>query len=218
VQPVDSARNLGVYLDSLLDMHVHISKTAQACHFQLQRLRRVRHLLGRDVTSNLVAALILTKLDYGNALLAGLPHTSVAPYQRVISAAVRLVSGLRYRDHVTPAAIELHWLPAEAFIQYKLCLLVHHALAWRAPVYITDLRLPVAAVASRQSVLRSATTNTLFTPRTRLRFGERAFRITAPKAWNQLPNNVCSLRYTNSFKKKLKIFFIYKILLCVIFI
>ena len=117
MQPVDSARNLGVYLDSLLDMHVHISKTAQACHFQLRRLRRVCRLLGRDVTSNLVAALILTKLDYGNALLAGLPHTSWRrPYQRVINAAVRLLFGLRYHDHVTPAAIKLHWLPAEARI------------------------------------------------------------------------------------------------------
>jgi len=38
VQPVDSVRNLGVYLDSLLDMHVHISKAAQACHFQPRRL------------------------------------------------------------------------------------------------------------------------------------------------------------------------------------
>ena len=80
-------------------------------------------------TANLVAALIPTKLDYGNALLAGLPHTSVVPYQRVINAAVRVVSGLRYRDHVTSAEIKLHWLPAEARIQYKLCLLIHHALA-----------------------------------------------------------------------------------------
>ena len=78
---------MGVYLDSLLDMHVHISKTVKACHFQLRRLRRVLRLLGRNVTANLVTALILTKLDYGNALLAGLPHTSVAPYQRVINAA-----------------------------------------------------------------------------------------------------------------------------------
>ena len=103
-------------------------------------------------------------------------------------------------------AIELHWLPAETRIQYKLCLLVHHALAGRAPAYITDLLLPVAAVTSRQTVLRSATTNTLFTPRTRLRFRERAFRVAPPKAWNQLLNNVRSLRDTNSFKKKLKTF------------
>jgi len=117
-----------------------------------------------------------------------------------------LVFGLRYRDHVTPAAIKLHWLPAEARIQYKLCLLVHHALAGRAPAYITDLLLPVAAVTSRQTALRSATTNTLFTPRTRLRFGERAFRAAASKAWNQLPNSLHSLHDTNSFKKKLTTF------------
>jgi len=41
------------------------------------------------VTANLVAALMFTRLDYGNALLAGLPYSSVAPYQRVINVAVR---------------------------------------------------------------------------------------------------------------------------------
>ena len=39
----------------------------------LQCLRRVRCLLSRDVTANLVAALVFSRLDYGNALLAGLP-------------------------------------------------------------------------------------------------------------------------------------------------
>jgi len=52
VQPVDSVRNLGVHLDSLPDMHVHIAKTVQVCVFQLRRLRRVRRLLGHDVTSS----------------------------------------------------------------------------------------------------------------------------------------------------------------------
>jgi len=88
-----------------------------ACFFQLRRLRRVRRLLGHDVTVNLVAALVFTRLDYGNTLLDGLPHSSTAPYQRVINAAVRLVNGLRSHDHVIQAAIDLHWLPAEARIQ-----------------------------------------------------------------------------------------------------
>jgi len=46
------------------------------------------------VASNLVAALVFSRFDYGNALLAGLPHTTLAPLQRVINAAVRLVDGL----------------------------------------------------------------------------------------------------------------------------
>lgn len=39
--------------------------------FQLRRLRQIRRLLGRYVTANVVAALVLTRLDYGNAVLAG---------------------------------------------------------------------------------------------------------------------------------------------------
>jgi len=54
---------------------------------------------------------------------------SLAPYQRVINAAVRLVNGLRLHD--------LHRLPAEMRIQYKLCLMVDHALTGTAPTYVT---------------------------------------------------------------------------------
>ena len=33
--------------------------------------------------------------------------------------------GLRPRDHVTDALIELHWLPIAASIEFKLCPLVY---------------------------------------------------------------------------------------------
>ena len=79
----------------------HISRTAQACFFHLRRLRSVRHSLGRDVTIQLVVALVFSRLDYCNAVLAGLPATTLAPLQRVLHAAARLVNGLRPRDHVT---------------------------------------------------------------------------------------------------------------------
>ena len=35
--------------------------------------------------------------------------------------------------------IELHWLPVEARVQFKLCLLVHHTVIGNAPTYIADL-------------------------------------------------------------------------------
>lgn len=86
LRPVESVRNLGVYLDSSLSMQTHVAKVTQTCFYQLRRLRQIRRLLGRDVTANVVAALVLTRLDYGNALLAGLPYSTVAPLQRVINA------------------------------------------------------------------------------------------------------------------------------------
>ena len=60
LQPLESVRNLGVYLDSSLSMQTHVAKVTQTCFFQLRRLRQIRRLLGRDVTANVVAALVLT--------------------------------------------------------------------------------------------------------------------------------------------------------------
>ena len=56
----------------------------------------------------------------------------------------------------------------------------------------------------------SATTNDLFVPRARLRFGERAFSIAALLPWNSLPAETRNVATLETFKKKLKIFMFYK--------
>ena len=67
--------------------------------------------LGRDVTARLFTALVLSRLDYCNALLAGLPASTLAPFHRVLHAAARTVLDPKPCDRVTPAVQELHWLP-----------------------------------------------------------------------------------------------------------
>jgi len=52
----------------------------------------------------------------------------------------------------------------------------------------------------------ATTFNDLFLTRTRLKFGERAFSVTAPKAWNKLPLDVRTVTNTDTFKTKLKTF------------
>ena len=49
-------------------------------------------------------------LDYCNIVLVGLPAATLAPLQRVLRMAARLVLDLKPRNHVTPALRELHWL------------------------------------------------------------------------------------------------------------
>jgi len=161
------------------------------------------------VTATLVAALVISRLDYGNAVLAGLPHSSTAPLQRVLNSAARLVCGLRPRDHVTEALINLHWLPVTGRIEFKLCVLVYKSLHGIAPPYIDDMIQPVSAL-QRKVTLRSATTNDLFVPRARLRFDERAFSIAAPLLWNSLPAETRNVATLETFKKKLKTFMFYK--------
>ena len=125
ISPVSFVRDLGVLFDSQLSMKQHIGKVASVCFYHLRRLKSVRRILGQQTIASLVSALVLSRLDYCNSMLAGLPKSTIVPLQRVQNSAARLIYGLKSRDHVKPAFRELHWLPVEQRIFYKLCLIMH---------------------------------------------------------------------------------------------
>ena len=164
VQLVTVVRDLSVWIDSKLSMRHHVSQT---CFLHLRRLRSVRRQLGRDVSSApLVSAFVLLRLDYCNAVLAGLSAATLAPLQRVLNAATRLALDLKPSDHATSALRELHWLPITQRIEYKLCLLVHETFIGQSPDYISDLLTPVADIPTCSSLHASSSSRNLFIPRT----------------------------------------------------
>ena len=158
---------------------------------------------GYCVTCRFVTAFVTSRLDYCNAFLAGLPQSTIAPLQRVQNAAVRLVSGLRPRDHVTSFLRELHWLPIRYRIIYKLCLTMHNAHVGRSPRYIIDAHSPIADMPNRGR-LRSSASIKYELPALRLKRGERAFSYSGPAYWNSLPSELTSIRDTQTFKSRLK--------------
>jgi hypothetical protein len=78
-----SVKNLGVTLDNTLSMQKFISQTSQSCHYHLRRISAIRKYLSSDATAKLVSSFILSRLDYCNSLLAGLPASSIQPLQRI---------------------------------------------------------------------------------------------------------------------------------------
>jgi hypothetical protein len=186
IKPASVVRDLGVLLDRELSMKKHIGKVASVCFYHLRRLKQVRRILGQQTTASLVSAFVLSRLDYCNSVLAGLPKSTMAPLQRVQNAAARLICSLGPRDHITPALRQLHWLPIEHRITYKLCILMHLIHTGRSPSYLSDLVTATANIPSR-SRLRSATSHRYELPSTRLVFGERSFSFAGPVAWNSLP-------------------------------
>jgi len=139
------------------------------------------------MSSRLVSALVLSRLDYCNAVLTGLPAPTLAPLQRVLHAAARVVMDLRQRDHVSSALRELHRLPTKQRIEFKLCLLVHKSLIGHSPAYISDLLTSAADVPGRPA-LQTASLGDFIVPRTNRKFGDRAFCVAAPRVWNRLPS------------------------------
>ena len=90
----------------------------------------------------IITAFILSRLDYCNAVLAGLPKVTFVPLQQAQNAVMRLILCLAPHDHVTSALrviqkwalckytylylslftalCHLHWLPVQYRIFYKL--------------------------------------------------------------------------------------------------
>ena len=78
-------------------MRTHIAQTAQTWFYHLRRLRQIRRLLGCDVARTVVTAIVLSRIDYCNAVLSGLPQSTIAPLQQVLNVAAHVVCGLCHR-------------------------------------------------------------------------------------------------------------------------
>ncbi len=88
ITPSASVRNVGVIFDDQLTFKDHIAKTARSCRFALHNIRKIRPFLTEHAAQLLVQALVISRLDYCNALLAGLPSNTIKPLQMIQNAKI----------------------------------------------------------------------------------------------------------------------------------
>ena len=204
VHAVDSVRNLGIILDKNLDMKKQINAISKSCFYQIRNIGQIRQYITEEACKTIVQALVTSRLDYGNALLCGLPQTLLTRLQRVQNCAARLVTRTPKRNHITPVLRELHWLPVHYRIQYKILLYTFKALDGSAPVYLNNLIQRYKP----NRLLRSSTELQLCVPTSQTTtYGHRCFSKSAPMLWNGLPNNIRDSKTLETFKKLLKTHF-----------
>ncbi len=203
IAPSTSVRNLGVIFDDQLTFKEHIAKTARSCRFALHNIRKFRPFLTEHAAQLLVQALAITRLDYCNALLAGLPSNTIKPLQMIQNAAARLVFNEPKKAHVTPLFIFLHLLPVAARIKFKTLMLAYtgRTTTGSAPAYFHSLLR--IYIPSRS--LRSASERCLVVPSQRFSKSlSRTFSFTIPGWWNDLLTPIRNAGYLSIFKQQLK--------------
>lgn len=203
ISPSKVVRDLGVLIDCQLTMVNHVSAVSRACYFHLRRIRQVRRCLNEHCLRILVQALVLSRIDYCNSILTGLPNSTLQPLTSVLHAAARLIKDLQPHDHISPALQQLHWLPIHSRIHFKICLLMYNIYSGSSPQYMSSMVSPCSSILSRKS-LRSASKGDYVCTRSCLRFGDRAFSINGPRAWNSLPESIRRSTTAGQFKTKLK--------------
>ena len=135
-----------------------------------------------------------------NALLYNIPHYQLQKIQLILNNTARLIHQPKQSANTTELLKQLHWLPVEKRIEFKILLLVFKSLNQQAPLYLTNLILPYTPGRD----LRSAHKNLLKETGSNKRYGERAFSRCGPKLWNALPLSIRQCTSTTSFKKALK--------------
>ena len=186
INPSLSARNLGVIFDSHLNLESHINSVCRSAYFHLRSIRSIRNMLTDNACSQLINALVTIRIDYCNSLLYGLPDCSLSRLQRILNTAARILCKIPKFDHISKTLLDLHWLPIQQRILFKILILTYQAYHKTVPQYLCDLIMPY----SNARCLRSDNMSLIAPchPRAKLKsYGERSFQHAAPTEWNKLP-------------------------------
>ena len=108
IPPSSSARNIGVIFDSTFQMDEQVGKVCQACYFWLRNIPRVRSHLTLTATRQIVQSLVISRLDYCNSLLQGLPKYQLARLQCVQNAAARVIACIPRHEDIYKRRMQLH--------------------------------------------------------------------------------------------------------------
>ena len=196
-----SARSLGVIFDEHMSFHADVSSICSSSFYHLRNLSRIRKYLTKESAAVVVHAFVTSKLDYCNALLYGLPKYQLQRLQYVQNTAARVVLQMSRFQHITPVLCELHWLPIQYRIIFKILLLVYKALNGISPSYLAQK----LHYCSHTRSMRSVSNELLMQPRSYTKtYGDRAFAVHAPREWNLIPYEIRKSNNISSFKRSLK--------------
>ena len=198
-----TVRDIGVILDSGLDISAQVSNACRAAYINLFRIAKIRTSLTITACEPLVHSLVTSRIDYGNAVLCGISDRLLHRLEMVQRSAARVGLRIRRGDRRSMTAVlqQLHWLPVKYRIEYKLLVIVFRALHDRTPAYLASLITPYVP----RRALRSADRALLTVPRHNLEhYGRRSFSRAGPTLWNSLPEDLRLNGCMDTLKARLK--------------
>jgi len=203
IQPSTNIKSLGgrdTRQEAVMSFDAHVTNVCKLYYCHIRSLRHVRESLPNDVARTVACSIVRSSLDYCNSLLAGTSKSNLVKLQRIQNTLARVTLRKGKFDHNTPALKELHWLPIEDRITFKLATLTYNIKTSGQPAYLRELLCDYKPVRS----LRSSSKCLLTAKAVDTVLAARGFRHSAVVVWNNFPDNIRNSDNINIFKRKVK--------------
>ena len=105
ISPAPTARNLGVFFDQEMKWTSHINMLSASLFVTICSIAHIQHQLNKETAKIIIQALVLSKLDYCNSVYHGAPKYSIAKLQRLQNMSARVVSNVKYCNHIPPISL-----------------------------------------------------------------------------------------------------------------
>ena len=201
IKPQSSIKNLGVYLDSTMSFDKQVSETCKACFFHIRALRHIRPSLTTEASKTIAAAIVGSRLDFCNSLLAGTSVSNLTRLQLVQNTLARVVSQQPRFCHITPVLSDLHWLPVRHRITFKIATVTYRVLQSQQPSYLAYL---IPQYVPTRALRSSSSLSIRVPPRKTTMALSKSFSSAASNIWNALPSHLSSIPTLPAFRRALK--------------
>jgi len=196
----DSVKNLGIVMDKDLRFTQHISKCLQKAYLMLKFIYQNREFLSRKHKIMLCESLVLSQLNYGDAVYGPCLTTfDKTRIQKLQNSCLRLIFGIRKFDRISHTLQTANWLNMKNRIFLHSAVLYSKILTKKSPPYLFN------KITYRCDVhtLNIRFKGTLTPPMRATEIMKRSFSYNIASCINSLPNNIKNVISVKRFKNLL---------------
>ena len=198
---VNSVRNLGVVINSVLDWTEHVQMQCKKSYMILRNLYRYRDILSRECKLKLIQTLIWSMFDYCD-IVYGPQLTKLLSnrIQIVQNASMRFVFNLKRSSHILPVLNDNQILNMSNRRILHYLNFIRRLLNDGKPHYLCS------KLSNRKELHGHYTRGhcNLNIPQHSTSSCSTSFSVSAPKLWNSVPKNIKSINGCKTFKIKIQ--------------
>ena len=210
IEPSDSIRYLGIYLDSSLSGKHHCDILSKKLNRANGMLMKIRHYVQKDDLKSIYYAIFSSHMIYGSQIWGQSINTHTEKIFKLQNRALRIIESADFKEDASPLYKNNNILKLENHIELQNCLFVHDFLNNNLPNCFKDYFIKINEIHSIRTT--SSKLGCLYTPYlSTTRYGLNSITKKCIDIWNfftkYFKQDLSTLN-RNSFKHKIYKYYI----------